>query len=169
MHFVDFCDFLCWGTGEGTKCIPSNWFFYFRVFVFIFVNFVWWGIVEKVDELSWAKQSFGNGVGREEDELNQAKQSLAIPFPLSLLDILHSNTTISTPLFTFSTGFSFNLTTKFPPLKKTKPFPAVFSQKFIRVYKETARRLEKKISLQTLTTYVCSYSGTKLSHQSLFF
>ena len=74
------------------------------------------------------------------------------PFPPSLLDILHSKITISTPLFIFSTGFSFNLTTKFSPLKKTKPIPAVFSPKFIRVYKDTARRLEKKISPQTLTT-----------------
>ena len=35
------CDFWCWGTGEGTSCIPPfSFFFNFRVFVDFFVNFV---------------------------------------------------------------------------------------------------------------------------------
>ena len=39
VHFVDFCDFLCWGTGEGTIYISTQPIFLFSCFRFYFREF----------------------------------------------------------------------------------------------------------------------------------
>ena len=55
------------------------------------------------------------------------------------------------------------------PQTKNTPNPADLTGKTPKLYKEMPRRLKKTITPEKLPTYVCSYSGRKNSHQSLFF